>query len=277
MPFLDSTIINYGILHWVQTQAWCCWFPSLTSRQALCIDSMLSGMTTSPGLPSHAWVPTLPLPTTCLWTLLIQTICSLPGPRNSSFQLCIHPQAGAWPLTQLCLAAHSKVLHDIQQFTFRGYGHVQHTFFQFCQCYGLLSVPADQETLLYFATFLANVKGLQHGTIIGYLYGVWALHIDMSLSDPLKSALHLHKCLWAIYIESHLESHKLAFTYHLLVLSQPLHQLPAQQVLWATLIMAHFSLLWTGEFTVDLEHFNLTWHLYIQDMTPSPSAQSELQ
>ena len=49
-----------------------------------------------------------------------------------------------------------------------------------------LPIPTDQETLLYFATFLADAKGLQHGTIIGYLYGVLALHINMGLLDPLK-------------------------------------------------------------------------------------------
>ena len=80
----------------------------------------------------------------------------------------------------------------------------------------------------------------------------------MDLSDMLKGALCLHKCLWAIHIQSHPESRKLAFTYDLLVLAWPLHQLPAQQVLWAALTMAHFGLLWTGEFTVDQECFDLT-------------------
>ena len=131
----------------------------------------------------------LSLPTTCLWTLLIQTTYSLPGPRNSSFQSCIHPQTGTWPLTQLCLSAHSKVWHGVQQSTCRFYGHAQHTFLQFCHCYSLLPIPADQKTLLYFATFLANAKGLKHGTVIGYVYRVWALHIDMGLSDLLKGAL----------------------------------------------------------------------------------------
>ena len=41
--------------------------------------------------------------------------------------------------------------------------------------------------------------------------------------------------------QSHTESHKLAFTYDLLVLAQPLHQLPAQQVFWAALTIAHFG------------------------------------
>ena len=276
MPFLDSTMNNSGISHWVQTQAWHCRFPSLTSRWALWAELLHSGKTLSPGLPSNVWVATLP-PCYILMALLIQYICSLPGPDNSPFWLGIHPQAGAWLLTQLCLAAHSKVLHGIQQSICRVYGHAQLMFLQFCQCYSLLPIPADQETLLYFATFLVNTKGLQHGTITSYLYGVWALHIDMGLSDPLKGMLSLHICLWAIHIQSHPESHKLAFMYDLLVLVQPLYQFPAQQVLWAALTMAHFGLLQTGEFTVDQEHFNLTWHLCIQDVMPSLSAQSELQ
>ena len=111
---------------------------------------------------------------------------------------------------------------------------------------------------MYFVTFLADAKGLQHGTIIGYLYGVQVLHIDMGLSDQLKGTLYLHKCLWAIHIQSNPESCKLALMYNLLVPAWPLHQFPAQQVLWATLTMAHFSLLWTGEFTVDQKCFDPT-------------------
>ena len=114
---------------------------------------------------------------------------SLPGPGNSSLWLSIHPLAGIWPLTWLCLSAHSKVIQGVQQSTCKVYGHAQHTFLQFCHCYGLLPVPVDQETPLYFATFLADARGLQHRTIVGYLYGVWVLHIDMGLLDPIKDAL----------------------------------------------------------------------------------------
>ena len=77
----------------------------------------------------------------------------------------------------------------------------------------------------------------------------------MGLSDPLKDTVHLHKCLWAIHL-SNPESHKLAFKYDLLVLAQPLHKFPAQQVLWAVLTMIHFGLLWTGKSMVDQECFD---------------------
>ena len=75
----------------------------------------------------------------------------------------------------------------------------------------LWPVPMDLETLLYFDTFLADAKGLQHGTIIEYLYGVYALHINMGLPDPLKGVLRLHKCLRAIHIQSNLESQNAGF------------------------------------------------------------------
>ena len=57
------------------------------------------------------------------WTSLIQIVYSLPCPGTSAFQPCTHPLAGAWPLTQFCLSAHSKVLWGIQQSTWRVYGH----------------------------------------------------------------------------------------------------------------------------------------------------------
>ena len=108
-----------------------------------------------------------------------------------------------------------------------------------------------------FTTFLANAKGLQHGTILGYLYGVQVLHIDMGLSDPLKDVLQLHKGLWAIHIQSNPAAHKLVFTYKLMVFAHPLHKFPTHQALWAALTMAHFSFLWMGEFTVDQEILTL--------------------
>ena len=200
-------------------------------------------------------VPTLVAHSLChisSWPSLIQIVYSLTDPGLFSFQPYFHTLVGTWPLAQLHLSAHSKVLQGGQQATCKAYRHVQHMF---CHYYGLLPVPTDQEMLLNFATFLANAKGLQYCTIIRYLYRVHALHINMSLPDPLKGALRLHKCLRAIHIQSNPESCKLAFTYNLLVLAWPLHEFPAQQVLWAALTMANSSLFWTGEFIVDQEQF----------------------
>ena len=202
---------------------------------------------------------------------------SLPGPRNSSLWPSIHPLAGIWPLTWVHLSAHAKVIQGVQQSTHKVCRHTQHTFLQFCHCYGLLPVPTDQEILLYFATFLANTRGLQHGTIVGYLFGVWALHIDMGMLDPLKGALWLHKCLWALHIQSNPESHKLAFMHDLLVLAQSLHQFPAQQALCAALNMAHFGPLQTGEFTVDQGCFDPNCHMCVQDVSHNITTQSTLQ
>ena len=41
--------------------------------------------------------------------------------------------------------------------------------------------------------------------------------------------------------------------------------------------MAHFGFLWMGKFVVDQEIFDPTWHLCVQDVTPSLTAQAELQ
>ena len=198
-----------------------------------------------------------------------------PCPWISKFQSCIHLLAGACLLPQLHLSVQSKLLQGIQQSTCKVCGHAQHTFLQFCHNCGLLPVPANQGTLLCFATFLADAKGLQHGTILRYLYEVRALHIDLGLSDPLKG-IPAEKGLWAIHIQSNPVSHKLAFTYELQVLTRPLHKFPAR-VLWAALIMAHFGFLQTGKFTVDQETFDPAWHLCVQDVTPHLTVQEELQ
>ena len=41
--------------------------------------------------------------------------------------------------------------------------------------------------------------------------------------------------------------------------------------------MAHFSFPWMGKLMVDQEIFDPTWHLCVQDVTPSLTAHAELQ
>ena len=128
-------------------------------------------------------------------------IMSLHRFRSWDLQVtALHPCSGRFlaspsvpPLSAVQGATGHPAVH-----THKVYGHAQHTFLQFSHCYGLLPASADQETLLCLVTFLADAKGLQRGTILGYQYGVRVLHINMGLSDPLKGALWLHKDLWAI-------------------------------------------------------------------------------
>ena len=81
--------------------------PLLTSRQAHW---------------ARATITAHPLPH-ILWPSLIQIVYSLTGSRIPSFQPHFCPLVGAWPLTQLCLSAHSKVLQGMQQSTCKVYGH----------------------------------------------------------------------------------------------------------------------------------------------------------
>ena len=126
MPFLDSTMSNSIILHPMQTPPWCCWSPSLTSRQthqARGYPVACSGMITSPGLHFSMRVPTLIAqpPTMYLyghhWYRLS---IHLQVTECPPFQPCFCPSAGAWPLTQLCLSAHSNVLQGIQTVYIQG-------------------------------------------------------------------------------------------------------------------------------------------------------------
>ena len=98
----------------------------------------------------------------------------------------------------------------------------------------------------------------------------------MGLLDPLKGALWLHKCLWAMHIQSYPES-QAGLHVQPAGTGLPLHQFSAQQVLWTALTMAHFWLLQTGEFTVDQECFNPTCHLCVQDVLHNITTQSTLQ
>ena len=150
------------------------------------------------------------------------------------------------------MAAQTNVLHNIQLSTQCAYSLGQKSFLQVCQLYGLLSIPANQETLLFFATHLVDVKSLQHRIVLSYLYAVRALHIDSGPPDLPKDALQLLKGLRAICLQSQGGTQKLAMMYELLLLMKPFHNLaiPVQQVLCMALSMLYFRLLHTMEYTI---------------------------
>ena len=118
-------------------------------HDATCLLCLPVDKPTGQELPSQL----TPLPH-ILWLSLIQIVYSLTGSGIPSFQPHFCPLAGAWPLTQLCLSAHSKVLQGMQQSTCKVYGHDQHLFLQFCHCYGLLPTPADQRDTLVLCYLL---------------------------------------------------------------------------------------------------------------------------
>ena len=245
------------------TPAWCHWSPSLTSKQAHQeVATHWNNHQPRPftSLPKYLpFIAVLPLPH--IFMDITYTDCLFTSRSQDIHFPATNPSPGRH------LATHTALSFS----TFQGStGHptVYMQSLRACSTYippvlPLLWPPAhtcrsgDTPVLCYLLGWYQRPPAW---AIIGYLYGVWALHINMGLSDPLKGTLWLHKCLQPIHIQSNPESHKLAFKFNLLVLAQALHQFPAQKVLWAALTMAHFGLLWTGKFTVDQEHFDPTWH-----------------
>ena len=174
MHVLDSMMIDSSILHPSR--------PQHDAADLLCISVVIpTGQATTPWHDQWPNPPFLHLntsphdrsPTTAYVMVIIDTDCPLlPGPRNSLLWWSIHPLTGIWPLTQLCLSAHSKVIQGVQQSTHKVYRHAQHNSSN--SAIAMASCPFPQ-IKRHFCTLLhswlmpkASSMGLLLVTYIGY-------------------------------------------------------------------------------------------------------------
>ena len=67
--------------------------------------------------------------------------------------------------------------------TKRTYRSQANSYFKFCQDYGLVPLPASQETLLVYMAFLA--RSLSANSVPGYMNVVRLLHLEAGFNNPL--------------------------------------------------------------------------------------------
>ena len=87
-------------------------------------------------------------------------------------------------LDQLTKKYFSKGLAESTQ---RSYRSAQNKFLAFCRDGGFKAVPASEETLCRYVSYIAN-SGLKHRTIKAYLSAIRHLHICEGAGDPFQPA-----------------------------------------------------------------------------------------
>lgn len=158
------------------------------------------------------------------------------------------------PLQQLKQAAGQLIVDGLRSSSQRTYSHGQKLFLTFCGVYGLQALPATEDTLMLFVTYMFTSRHLKHDTIHVYLYSVRSMHIEQSYDNPLNDCPRLNRVFRAVKLQQGDSTRrKLGFTLELL--TRVYQQNPPKDhdslVLWSAMTMAHFGLLRCAEFTVN--------------------------
>lgn len=157
------------------------------------------------------------------------------------------------PLDQLRQAAGELVVSGIRSSSQQTYSYGQNLYCAFCQVYGLRAMPATEDILMMFVTYMFLCKGLKYDTIHVYLYSVRSMHIEHGYYSPLDNRTRLDRVLRAVKLQQgDSKKRKLAFTLELLIKVKCFHDTQDHDklVLWSAMTTAHFGFLRCAEFTV---------------------------
>jgi len=100
------------------------------------------------------------------------------------------------PLSTLQVKAHEYFAGGLADSSHRTYNSAQRQFLQFCREFSFDPFPASEETLILFATHLA--QRIKPQSITVYLAAVRSLHVAHGLSNPLQPGLKLKQTLRGI-------------------------------------------------------------------------------
>ena len=136
----------------------------------------------------------------------------------------------------------------------------------FCESYHLCPIPASENTMLLYVTYLYLQK-LKYGSIRVYISAVRSLHVESGLGNPFENYLLMKQAIRALQINGDKPKQKLPITIDVLRdLYTVTNSIPDGQMLWAVMTMAFYGCLRASEFTIS-GVFDPNINLCIQDVT----------
>jgi len=167
------------------------------------------------------------------------------------------------------------VVAGLKESTRRTYDSAQKRYLDFCEKYGKSSMPASEETILLYVTYLYN-QGLNHNSINVYLYAVRSLHVIEGLGNPLSGCLRLNMAMRAIQHKTNCRIDKIPITLDILYnIKGVIGDSYDESLLWSAMTLGHFGLLRAGEFTINSQlEFSKTKHLCVSDVSFHSLSQS---
>ena len=164
----------------------------------------------------------------------------------------------------LSQTAEHLVRSGVRPSTRRLYDSAQKQYLQFCDNYGLLSLPASEQTLLMYIAHL-YIRNLKSSTIKVYMSSVRSLHIEAGFDNPLENSHRIRLAIRAIEINQPPPCQKLPIT---LAILQQVH-LSIQDslseyntlMIWTAMCLGHFGCLRSGEFTAKSSYYDTDVHL----------------
>ena len=170
------------------------------------------------------------------------------------------------PKSELWQHASGLVKGGLKSNTHRTYDSAQKRYLDFCELYGVVPWPADEDTLLLYVAYL-HKEGIKGTSIRVYLAAVRSLHVMKGLDPPYDGYYRLKLAIKCVMGECP-PKEKLPITLDIMQKMLTVVNDSFDDIMfWAAATLAHFGMLRVSEFTVSSLGGCSTTGMIPQDIT----------